>query len=134
MRLAIYGIVSVLMLLLASFIIYTQTDLLTFDEPKLSTQEVLPSPTRTTDDVLDYISEAQLKSETGDIFDVKIINGTFLNNEKRNYYGDKLPDSLQVIWRHRLGSGKTRVNGEVTWSGAGWTGQPLMVEENGETD
>lgn len=131
MRLAIYGIVSVLMLLLASFIIYTQTDLLTFDEPKLSTQEILPSPTRTTDDVLDYISEAQLKSETGDIFDVKIINGTFLNNEKRNYYGDKLPDSLQVIWRHRLGSGTTRVNGEVTWSGAGWTGQPLMVEENG---
>jgi outer membrane protein assembly factor BamB len=62
-----------------------------------------------------------------------IINGTFLGNEKRNYYGNKAPSALNLIWKLSLGSGRTVVSaskGAVNWSGAGWTGQPLLVEEN----
>jgi outer membrane protein assembly factor BamB len=65
----------------------------------------------------------------------RIINGTFLGNEKRNYYGDKAPSALRIIWKLPLGSGRTVVSpskGPVNWSGAGWTGQPLLVEENGK--
>ena len=60
--------------------------------------------------------------------------GTFLGNEQRNYYGNEAPDSLAVIWKHYLGKGKTIISrklGEREWAGAGWTGQPLLVEENG---
>jgi outer membrane protein assembly factor BamB len=60
------------------------------------------------------------------------INATYLGNEKRNYYGDSLPDSLGVVWRCWLGKGTTVVSsekGEEEWYGAGWTGQPLLVRE-----
>jgi outer membrane protein assembly factor BamB len=63
---------------------------------------------------------------------IKIINGTFLGNEKRNFYGDSVGDSLNLIWRVFLGKGTTVVssaNGEEEWAGAGWTGQPLLVYE-----
>ncbi|MCU0433315.1 MAG: PQQ-binding-like beta-propeller repeat protein [Bacteroidia bacterium] len=65
---------------------------------------------------------------------LQLINATFLGNEKRNYYGDSLPDSLGVIWRCWLGKGTTVVSsekGEEEWYGAGWTGQPLLVSEGG---
>jgi len=61
--------------------------------------------------------------------------GTFLGNEQRNYYGNKAPDTLNVIWKHYLGKGKTIISrkvGERIWAGAGWTGQPLLVEEDGQ--
>lgn len=71
--------------------------------------------------------------ENGDKYEIQIINPTYLNNERRNYYGDSLPAELDVIWRLVLGSGKTQVGRQVkNWSGAGWTGQPLMVVENGK--
>lgn len=70
-------------------------------------------------------------SSTGKVYDLRIINKTFLHSDGRNYYGEKLPDSLQIIWQHFLGTGTTNLGGKVAWSGAGWTGQPLMVEENG---
>ncbi len=63
---------------------------------------------------------------------VRIINGTFLGNEKRNFYGDSVGDSLNLIWRVFLGKGTTVVSsskGEEEWAGAGWTGQPLLVYE-----
>ena len=61
-----------------------------------------------------------------------VINETFLGNEQRNYYGNYAPSSLQVIWQHDLGTGKTRVgSGLVAWSGAGWTGQPLIIHQDG---
>ncbi len=64
----------------------------------------------------------------------KVIIGTFLGNEKRNYYGNVAPDSLNIIWKLNLGSGKTKVSGKtLIWSGAGWTGQPLIVEEDSVT-
>ncbi len=71
--------------------------------------------------------------ENGDQYDIQVINPTFLNNERRNYYGDSLPAKLDIIWRLVLGSGQTQVGRQIkNWSGAGWTGQPLMVIENGK--
>lgn len=65
----------------------------------------------------------------------RIITGTFLGNEHRNYYGNQAPDTLGVIWKHYLGKGETVISrklGSREWAGAGWTGQPLLVEEDGE--
>lgn len=82
-----------------------------------------------------FLHSAWSKTESNSRLNAyKIINGTFLGNEKRNFYGDRAPDSLHLIWKLSLGSGKTVVSaskGAVNWSGAGWTGQPLLVEENG---
>ncbi len=60
---------------------------------------------------------------------------TFLGNYERNYYGQNPPDKLEVIWKLYLGKGKTvisRAKGEREWEGAGWTGQPLLIRENGK--
>jgi outer membrane protein assembly factor BamB len=60
-----------------------------------------------------------------------IINGSFLHNPSRNYYGNKAPSRLVEIWKHKLGSGTTKIGPkEVKWRGAGWTGQPLLIKEN----
>ncbi len=60
-----------------------------------------------------------------------VINKTFLGNNQRNYYGNTAPSKLEIIWEHKLGTGKTRVGaGLVEWSGAGWTGQPLLIKDN----
>lgn len=60
-----------------------------------------------------------------------IINQTFLGNSRRNFYGNEAPSKLDIIWALNLGTGKTRVgSSERLWSGAGWTGQPLMIKEN----
>ncbi len=66
---------------------------------------------------------------------IRIVNGTFLGNASRNFYGDSLPSSLNVLMVVDLGKGETvvtREKGTEEWAGAGWTGQPLIVEENGE--
>jgi outer membrane protein assembly factor BamB len=65
--------------------------------------------------------------------EIKVHIGTFLGNEKRNYYGNEAPDELEVVWKHYLGKGITVISrniGEKIWAGAGWTGQPLIVEED----
>lgn len=67
------------------------------------------------------------------VTEIKIINGTFLGNEQRNFYGNEAPSRLDEIWKLHLGTGKTiisRSKGSRMWSGAGWTGQPLLVKEN----
>jgi outer membrane protein assembly factor BamB len=62
---------------------------------------------------------------------IEFINPTFLGNFHRNYYGDSIPDNLELNWKLVLGSGKTKVgNDTLHWSGAGWTGQPLMIKED----
>lgn len=65
----------------------------------------------------------------------QVINGTFLGNWERNYYGNVAPDNLDVAWKHYLGKGETRIGRSeiVEWAGAGWTGQPLMVRERRDT-
>jgi len=67
---------------------------------------------------------------------IEILNGTFLGSEGRNYYGDRAPDELDIIWEHYLGKGETVISrkiGSVEWAGAGWTGQPLLVREENDT-
>ncbi|MEA3452313.1 MAG: hypothetical protein U9Q83_10485, partial [Bacteroidota bacterium] len=72
-------------------------------------------------------------SSTRNINKTFVVNQTFLGNEKRNFYGNIAPSRLDIIWTHNLGTGTTRVGSEVRkWSGAGWTGQPLMIKENNE--
>ena len=64
---------------------------------------------------------------------ISLINSTFLGGEGRNYYGNIAPDSLNKIWKYYLGKGKTTISrnlGERVWAGAGWTGQPLLIQEN----
>ena len=64
---------------------------------------------------------------------IELINSTFLGNERRNYYGNKAPDTLRLIWKHYLGEGKTTISKNIedqVWAGAGWTGQPLLYKEN----
>ncbi len=64
---------------------------------------------------------------------IELINPTFLGNERRNYYGNKPPDTLHLIWKHYLGEGKTTISKNIEdqiWAGAGWTGQPLLYKEN----
>ncbi len=64
---------------------------------------------------------------------IKIINSTFLGNNERNFYGDSLPDKLDTIWKFYLGKGLSPAYGRnKIWQGAGWTGQPLLVEEKGQ--
>jgi|GEM_PF-417539 len=59
---------------------------------------------------------------------------TYLGDNQRNYYGNYAPNHLRVKWKTPLGSGKTKIGRKtVSWRGAGWTGQPLVIDENGET-
>ncbi len=58
---------------------------------------------------------------------------TYLGDEQRNYYGNSAPSKLREIWKTDLGTGQTKVGSELkTWSGAGWTGQPLIISEDEE--
>jgi len=62
---------------------------------------------------------------------IEIITPTFLGNEKRNFYGNEAPSNLKLIWRMSLGTGTTRVGSQIKkWSGAGWTGQPLIIKQD----
>ncbi|MCH2022080.1 MAG: hypothetical protein MK207_06320 [Saprospiraceae bacterium] len=64
---------------------------------------------------------------------IEVLNASLFHNNARNYYGDSAPSQLSVIWKHNLGFGKTQIGKEIKiWHGAGWTGQPLMVKENGK--
>jgi outer membrane protein assembly factor BamB len=71
---------------------------------------------------------------------IKELNGlrsvisTFRGNNQRNYYGDKCPSHLDEIWTSNMGSGKSFAYGKMwVWTGAGWTGQPLIVQEDSST-
>lgn len=77
-------------------------------------------------------NKISFKSEFGDSFHLEFVNPTFLSNERRNYYGDSAPAKLDILWTLNLGTGETFVGKKVKWSGAGWTGQPLMTIENGK--
>jgi hypothetical protein len=58
-----------------------------------------------------------------------IVSYSFLGNEHRNFYGAGIPKELKHIARYNLGSGLTFNNNKFErWSGAGWTGQPTIVE------
>jgi outer membrane protein assembly factor BamB len=95
------------------------------DSLKVDTIAKVVVPAKDTALFVDFVSE------TGAKYNIELRNKTFLNNDGRNYYGDSLPARLDIIWQHFLGTGTTNLAGVVAWSGAGWTGQPLMVVENG---
>ncbi len=64
---------------------------------------------------------------------IKPLIHTYLGDGHRNYYGNVAPSRLRVKWKKFLGTGFTMVGKErKKWSGAGWTGQPLLIQENGE--
>jgi outer membrane protein assembly factor BamB len=64
---------------------------------------------------------------------IKPLIKTYLGDEQRNYYGNSAPSKLSVKWKTHHGTGHTIIGGKrKTWSGAGWTGQPLVISENGE--
>ena len=82
---------------------------------------------------LQYAGSLQKDSIPRDTVHVKVINATFLGNDQRNYYGNEAPSKQQVIWKHWLGKGITIISrkiGSKTWAGAGWTGQPLLVQQD----
>lgn len=65
-------------------------------------------------------------------YDIKALVSTYLGNESRNYYGNKAPNKLDEIWKLYLGEGISPAYGtQKVWKGAGWTGQPLYITENG---
>ena len=73
------------------------------------------------------------KDSQNQITQIEVLNASLFHNNMRNYYGDSAPGQLSIIWKHDLGFGNTQIGKEIkTWSGAGWTGQPLMVKENGK--
>lgn len=74
-----------------------------------------------------------LGSALGAAAEVLPLISTYLGDGQRNYYGNRAPDGLKLKWRTPLGSNQTHI-GETTktWQGAGWTGQPLIISENGE--
>jgi len=62
-----------------------------------------------------------------------ILVGTYLGNAQRHFYGNHAPDTLNLIWKTYIGHGETTISrraGTRTWYGSGWTGQPLIVNEN----
>ncbi|MBN1895769.1 hypothetical protein JW906_14860 [bacterium] len=66
--------------------------------------------------------------------DIRIEMGTYLGNEGRNGYGNWAPSELKTVWKTYLGYGQTEISrrlGKRTWAGSGWTGQPLIVREDG---
>jgi len=78
-------------------------------------------------------SSQSIPNPTTDTLNYRILNPTFLGNPQRNYYGDIPPDSLGLIWKLYLGKGETVISrklGSRIWEGAGWTGQPLLVQED----
>ncbi len=87
--------------------------------------------------VEDSITATQPTLESGNEFlsdSIQLIIPTFLGNSFRAFYGDSLPDTLEMIWKIPLGKGITYVQGDSAeeWMGAGWTGQPLLLEYNSE--
>jgi len=69
-----------------------------------------------------------------EFFKTRAVVSTFRGNESRNYYGNLAPNMLKVKWKLQLGSGKSNVGSlEHYWTGAGWTGQPLIVTDTFKT-
>lgn len=74
------------------------------------------------------------KEKITELQQVQAVISTFRGNAQRNYYGNKCPARLDEIWTTNMGSGRSYAYGKMyVWTGAGWTGQPLVVTENDKT-
>lgn len=79
---------------------------------------------------LSFYARVYAQSNTENI---EVLISTFLGNASRNYYGNEAPERLDSVWKIYLGEGISPAYGtDKVWKGAGWTGQPLLVKENGE--
>ncbi|MFW5766823.1 MAG: PQQ-binding-like beta-propeller repeat protein [Bacteroidota bacterium] len=80
------------------------------------------------------LSSQENSSFTEPIPEIEIMSGTYLGNENRNFYGNKAPDDLDIIWRFHLGKGHTanpRAGGKfLTWYGGGWTCQAATIRHD----
>jgi outer membrane protein assembly factor BamB len=81
-----------------------------------------------------FAAFAALSENAPDADGIKV--SSFLGGAERNFYGiGPVPEKLNVIWRFRLGSGKTSgtasSKGPTVWSGSGWTGQATIVRDKG---
>lgn len=83
-----------------------------------------------TNEIIDKaIAVEDFKTQKREVKSTYIINQCYLGNERRCFYGSNAPSQLNIKWTHLLGTGKTWVGTiHKTWSGAGWTGQPLMLK------
>jgi outer membrane protein assembly factor BamB len=63
----------------------------------------------------------------------EILVGSFLGDEKRSFYGNEPPSSLNLVWKCWLGGAPSHMPfndaGTNMRYGAGWTGQPLLFRE-----
>lgn len=95
----------------------------------ISCEKQKPSNTQLNQEISS--TETSLSNERDSL---EVIIGTFLGNDQRNYYGDSIGVALTELWKLHLGTGTTNLaDGPVEWSGAGWTGQPLIVREKDDT-
>lgn len=122
---------SVGTLLILVYLLYLESNnSLTILPPIFSTFSTSPSTSASPKNTLEAHFEDPIQNST---YDLKILNASFLHNSMRNYYGDSAPSQLNILWRHKLGQGTTKIGTETKiWKGAGWTGQPLLVVENGK--
>lgn len=66
--------------------------------------------------------------------DIELLHPTYLGGPQRDSTGPgPAPDSLNLLWKVQIGSGRTRLpeGSMATWSGTGWTGQPTLVRVDG---
>lgn len=74
------------------------------------------------------------KEKLKEFSDIQLVVPSFRGGEKRNYYGNYAPNNLKENWKISLGSGKSFAYGKMyVWTGAGWTGQPLVAVDKGVT-
>jgi len=110
---------------------------------QLHLEQLHPKPKRNPDNISSSIIpkspslpnpyKGSFETQNGNAYNLELLNASFLHNNMRNYYGDSAPNQLTTLWKHKLGHGTTKVGTELKiWKGAGWTGQPLLVVENGK--
>jgi outer membrane protein assembly factor BamB len=74
------------------------------------------------------------KQKIEELKGLRAVISTFRGNSQRNYYGNECPSKLDEIWTANMGAGKSFAYGKMyVWTGAGWTGQPLIVTEDTKT-
>ncbi len=85
-----------------------------------------------------YVREEQIEFPPADEYNVETVKGvlTFRGNNWRNMSSTDTVNlteyKLTQIWEKKIGS-LTKGGGSSSWSGCGWTGQPLIVQWPKET-
>jgi len=74
------------------------------------------------------------KEKIKELSGIQLVVPSFRGGEARNYYGNYAPSNLDENWKLSLGSGRSFAYGKMyVWTGAGWTGQPLVVVDKNVT-